>query len=176
MTTQLTYRIAQQRHSELAEQARLAVRTSRLVRVITILSSGRRELLVGHRRNANLTPAGWHWRPRPNGTRVRPRPSRSAASTPALGTAERSRYDAADDSRTAQQPRLVTGYHRRRFARAIRFVLGGVLALLLVAASPAAALEQKLSAADGAGSDALGSSVAIDGETIVLGAPGAPDE
>jgi hypothetical protein len=43
---------------------------------------------------------------------------------------------------------------------------------MLAFASPAAALEQKLTAADGAASDALGSSVAIDGDTIVLGAPG----
>ena len=71
------------------------------------------------------------------------------------------------------EPQLVTGYHRRRFAGAIRFALGAALALLpLVAASPAAALEPKLTAADGVASDTLGTSVSIDGETIVLGAPG----
>ena len=70
------------------------------------------------------------------------------------------------------EPQLVAGYRRRRFAGALRFALGAALALLLAAASSAAALEQKLSAADGAASDGLGSSVAIGGDTIVLGAPG----
>ena len=64
----------------------------------------------------------------------------------------------------------MTGDPRRRFARSMRVALGGALALLLVSVSPAAALEQKLIAADGSASDRLGASVAIQGETIVLGA------
>ena len=88
------------------------------------------------------------------------------------GTPERHPHDAADDPRTAQNPRLVTRYHQRRFAVAIHVVLGVALALVLVSASPAAALEQKLTAADGAAADRFGRSVSIDGATIVLGAPG----
>ena len=54
----------------------------------------------------------------------------------------------------------------------MRVALAGALALLLVTASSAAALEHKLTAADGAASDRLGTSVSIGGGTIVLGAPG----
>ena len=54
-----------------------------------------------------------------------------------------------------------------------RLALGGLLAALFVGAlaSPAAALEQKLTAPDGGARDMLGKSVAVDGDTIVLGAP-----
>ena len=48
---------------------------------------------------------------------------------------------------------------------AIALVLGWALA------APASALEHKLTAADGAASDRLGASVAIDGDTAVVGAP-----
>ena len=53
---------------------------------------------------------------------------------------------------------------RRRIAPA-RFALAGALALLfaLALASPAAALEQKVTAVDGAAGDTLGRSVAVDG-------------
>ena len=57
----------------------------------------------------------------------------------------------------------MTGYARERFAGAVRVALSAASALLLVTASPAAALEQKLTAADGAASDTLGTSVSIDG-------------
>jgi hypothetical protein len=61
-----------------------------------------------------------------------------------------------------------------RWASSARLLVGWALALIcaLVLASPAAALGQKLTAADGAASAALGISVAIDGDTLVLGAPG----
>jgi hypothetical protein len=71
-----------------------------------------------------------------------------------------------------REAQLVTGYPRARFAGALRALLGAALAMLLVTASPAAALEQKLTAADGAALDTLGTSVSIDGQTIVVGAPG----
>lgn len=61
-----------------------------------------------------------------------------------------------------------------RWASSARLLVGCALALIcaLVLASPAAALEQKLTAADGAASAALGISVAVDADTLVLGAPG----
>jgi hypothetical protein len=54
-----------------------------------------------------------------------------------------------------------------------RRALVAALTLLcaLALASPAAALEQKLTAMDGAVGDRLGRSVAVDGDTLVLGAP-----
>ncbi len=55
-------------------------------------------------------------------------------------------------------------------------VLSGVLALLGALPAPAAALEQKLIASDGAAGDLLGQSVAIDGDTAVVGAPDANGE
>ena len=81
-------------------------------------------------------------------------------------------YDAATIFAFVHGGQVVTGYARARFALAIRVALGVALALLLVTASRAAALEQKLTAADGAASDALGTSVSIDRDTVVLGAPG----
>jgi hypothetical protein len=62
---------------------------------------------------------------------------------------------------------------RNGLAGPARFVLGGAVALLfaLALAAPATAVEQKLTASDGAESDQLGRSVAIDGDTLVLGAP-----
>ncbi len=55
-----------------------------------------------------------------------------------------------------------------------RLALGTALGLTvsLALASTASALEQKLTAPDGAASDRLGGSVAIDGDTLVAGAPG----
>ena len=50
-------------------------------------------------------------------------------------------------------------------------VLAGWLVVLLVPAAPAAALEQRLVAADGAALDLLGISVAVAGDTAVVGAP-----
>jgi hypothetical protein len=54
----------------------------------------------------------------------------------------------------------------------LTLALAAALALIftLVLASPAAALEQKLTASDGAAGDWLGNSVAIDGDTLVVGA------
>jgi hypothetical protein len=62
---------------------------------------------------------------------------------------------------------------RHGLAGPARFVLGGAVALLFVLAlaAPATAVEQKLTASDGAESDQLGRSVAIDGDTLVLGTP-----
>lgn len=61
------------------------------------------------------------------------------------------------------------GFGMSSFARVLALV--GSLALFLVLAAPAAALEQKLTAADGAASDGFGGSVAIEGDTAVVGAP-----
>jgi uncharacterized protein (DUF2345 family) len=55
---------------------------------------------------------------------------------------------------------------------AVLAAVAGSLVCSFVFISPAAALDQKLTAADGAPSDFGGSSVAIDGDTLVLGAPG----
>src|SRR5437016_3306115 len=55
--------------------------------------------------------------------------------------------------------------------RGLALVAPLVLLCMLALASPAA-IEQKLIAADGAASDALGNSVAIDGDKIVAGALG----
>ena len=56
--------------------------------------------------------------------------------------------------------------------RAIRLAgVAAALTLLLALPAPAAALEQKLTATDGARGDHLGGSVAIDGDTAILGAP-----
>jgi FG-GAP repeat len=62
----------------------------------------------------------------------------------------------------------------RPLSRTIRLTLAATFAVLgLVALPPGAhALEQKLVAADGAADDQLAFSVAIDGDTAVLGAPG----
>jgi hypothetical protein len=51
--------------------------------------------------------------------------------------------------------------------------VAGPLVLGLALAAPAAALEQRLTAADGAAGDELGWSVAVAGDTAVVGAPGA---
>ena len=58
-------------------------------------------------------------------------------------------------------------------AAVARLTLAGALMLLfaLVLASPAAALQQTLTATDGDAGDQLGTSVAVDGDTLVLGAP-----
>ena len=60
------------------------------------------------------------------------------------------------------------------WASSARLLVVGALALMfaLAVASPAAALDQKLTAADGAAGATLGLSVAVDGDTLVLGAPG----
>ncbi len=59
--------------------------------------------------------------------------------------------------------------------RAVRFVwvvaLAAALVVVLALPASAAALEQKLIAADGAAGDFLGLSVAVDGDTAVVGAP-----
>ncbi len=55
--------------------------------------------------------------------------------------------------------------------RARALALAAPVALVLALPEPAAAVEQKLTAADGAGRDQLGLSVAIDGDTAVVGAP-----
>ena len=56
-----------------------------------------------------------------------------------------------------------------RLARALFLV--AALALGLALPAPAAALEQKLTASDGAADDFLGVSVAVDGDTALVGAP-----
>ena len=67
-----------------------------------------------------------------------------------------------------------TSFLRRSRNFPLRLAPAAALALTvaLVFASPAAALEQKLTASDAAALDILGSSVAIDGDTLVVGAPG----
>ncbi len=67
-----------------------------------------------------------------------------------------------------------TSFLRRSRNFPLRLAPAAALALTvaLVFASPAAALEQKLTASDAAAFDILGSSVAIDGDTLVVGAPG----
>ena len=77
-------------------------------------------------------------------------------------------------SRTAMTERLAAP---RPSSGAIRLMLAGTFAVLGLASLPpgAHALEHKLVAADGAMNDALAFSVAIDGDTAVLGAPGDDD-
>ncbi len=67
-----------------------------------------------------------------------------------------------------------TRIHTSLAAPFARLTLGTALALTvtLALASPASALEQKLTAGDAAVGDELGTSVAIDGDTMVAGAPG----
>lgn len=56
----------------------------------------------------------------------------------------------------------------------VRVLAGAAaVALFLAIAAPAAALEQKLTAPDGKAFEFFGSSVAIDGDTAVVGAPAA---
>ena len=71
----------------------------------------------------------------------------------------------------AVQVRIVIRLGARHPARVLVIVAVAVLGLALPA--PASALEQKLTASDGAQFDGLGASVAIDGDTAVVGAPGA---
>ena len=68
----------------------------------------------------------------------------------------------------------MTGRDGRRRAGPARFALAGALALVfaLALASPAAAIEARLTAVDGGAGSTLGRSVASDGDTLVLGAPG----
>ena len=61
----------------------------------------------------------------------------------------------------------------RQRRKGIARALGAGLALVLALAAPAAALEQKLIATDGAAGDQFGGSVAVDGDTAVVGAVGA---
>jgi hypothetical protein len=70
----------------------------------------------------------------------------------------------------------VGGMRRRHGSRTPTALFSLAVAFLaaLVFASPAAALEQKLTASDGTGSDQFGESVAIDGDTMVIGAGNAP--
>ena len=62
----------------------------------------------------------------------------------------------------------------RSLLRGLALVAPLVLLAALALASPAA-IQQKLTAADGAAGDELGPSVAVDAHTLVLGAPSDDD-
>ena len=67
-------------------------------------------------------------------------------------------------------------HHSRNIPLSLALVAALALLSALAVASPASALEQKLTASDAAASDMFGSSVAIDGDTLVVGAPGERNE
>ena len=63
-------------------------------------------------------------------------------------------------------------HHSRNLPLSLALTAALALVSALAFASPATALQQKLTASDGGGGDLLGSSVAIDGDTLVVGAQG----